>query len=83
MKRKANNPRVEYPRLRYTHEKLNFVFFFKNCLFDYENQFAVGKKHKKMIGGNFKNILKIFFRRHQKHASHTFSICGSCMISIF
>ena len=46
-------------------------FFFKKCLFEHENQFAVGKKHKK------------FFRRHQKNATHTISIYGNCMTSVF
>ena len=59
MKRKGNkNPILVYPGLRYTHKKLNFackIFFFKKCLFEYENQFAVENKHKKMFGGNFKN----------------------------
>ena len=32
-------------------------------------------------GGNFKNTLKSFCRRHQKHATHTFSIYGNCVIT--
>ena len=55
-------------------------FFFKKCLFEYENQFAVEKKTKKNFGGNFKNT---FCRRHQKNASHTVSIYGNCMTSVF
>ena len=51
-------------------------FFLKKCLLECENQFAVEKKTKK-IGGNFKKC------RHQKNASHTFSINGNGMISIF
>ena len=46
-------------------------FFFKKSLFEYENQFAVEK--------NTKN----FCRRHQKNASHTISIYGNCMTSVF
>ena len=52
-------------------------------MFEYENQFAIEKKTQKMFGGNFKNTLKIFFRRHQKNASHTISIYGNCMTSVF
>ena len=58
-------------------------FFFKKCLFEYENQFAVEKKPSKIFGGNFKNTLKNFCRRHQKNASHTISIYGNCMTSVF
>ena len=32
------------------------IFFFKKCLFEYENQFAVEKKSKKIFGGNFKKL---------------------------
>ena len=63
-------------------QKLNFVceiFFFKKYLFEYENQFAVKKNTKKFLGAE-KKYWKI---RHQKNASHTFSIYGSGMISIF
>ena len=28
-------------------------FFFKKCLFEYENQFAIEKKHKKNFWGQF------------------------------
>ena len=65
-------------------KKLNFAckfFFFKKCLFEYENQFAV-EKTQKNFGVNFKNTLKNFCRRHQKNASHTFSIYQNCMVSI-
>ena len=59
-------------------------FCFKKCLFEYENQFAVDKKkHKKNFEGNFINTLKNFCRRHQKNASHTYSIYGNCMTSVF
>ena len=40
----------------------------KFCM--HENQFAVKKEQK-------------IFWRHQKNASHTFSIYGNCMINIF
>ena len=43
-------------------------FFFKKCLFEYENHFTVEKKHKKFL----RAISKIL--RHQKNASHTISI---------
>ena len=54
--KRKKNPMVVYPGLRYTHKKLNFackIFFFKKCLFEYENQFAVEKKTQKIFGGNF------------------------------
>ena len=81
MKRKGKNSILVYPGLRYTHKKLNFackIIFFEKCLFVYENQFAVAKKLQKKFWGQ---IQKHF--RHQKNASHTFSIYGNCMISIF
>ena len=55
------------------------IFFFKKCLFENENQFAVQKKHTKFWG----QFLKYFCRRHQKNASHTISIYGNCMTSVF
>ena len=58
-------------------------FFFKKCLFEYENQFAVEKKKQKIFGDNFKNTSKNFCRRHQKNASHTIFINRNCMVSIF
>ena len=36
------------------------IFFFKKCLFEYENQFAVEKKHKKFLGAISKVLRKIF-----------------------
>ena len=78
LRKKEKNPILLYPGLRYTQKKLNYA-----C-----NQFAVEKKFlgvvsRKNIGGSFKNTLKIFCRRHQKIASHTFSIYGNSMIRIF
>ena len=63
---KEKNPILVYPGLRYTHKLLRKSF----C---YENHFAV-KKTQKNFGSNFKNSLKNFCCRHQKNASHTFSI---------
>ena len=66
-------------------KKLNFackIFFFEKCLFAYEIRFAV-EKTKKIFGPDFQNYLKNFLCRHQKNASHTISIYGNCMISIF
>ena len=57
-------------------------FFFEKRLFAYENRFAVEKKQKK-FGPSFQNYLIIFLCRHQKNASHTISIYGNCMMSIF
>ena len=31
------------------------IFFLQKNQFEYKNQFAVEKKHKKIFGGNFKN----------------------------
>ena len=67
MKRKGKNPILVYPGLRYT-QKINLCmqnFFFKKCLFEYENQFAV-KKNKKILGTISKKKLKCFCRCHQK-----------------
>ena len=58
MKRKGKrNPLLVYPGLRYTDKKLFFAcnFFFKKCLFEYENQIAVEKKHETLFGCNLKN----------------------------
>ena len=41
------------------------------------------KKNRKFFGPNFQNYLKNFLCRHQKNVSHTISIYGNCMISIF
>ena len=38
-------------------------FFFKKCLFEYENQFAVEKKTEKMFGGNFKNTFVVAIKK--------------------
>ena len=78
-------PILLYPGLRYAHKILNFAckIFFEKCLFAYENRFAVEKKNKKNFGLNFQNNLKNFLCRHQKKVSHTISIYGNCMISIF
>ena len=53
-------------------------------MFEYENQFAVQKKNIKNFWGQFQKYLeKNFCRRHQKNASHTISIYGNCMTSVF
>ena len=67
MKRKGKKiPILVYPRLRYTHKKLNFackIFFFEKCLFEYENQFAVGKKNTKKFLGAISKILEIAVKK--------------------
>ena len=72
---KEKNPILVYPGLRYTHKKLNFAckIFFKKCLFEYENQFAVEKKHKKFLGAISKKML-VIQKKSKKNASHTISI---------
>ena len=60
------------------------ISFFKKCLFEYKNQFAVEKKNTKNFWGQFqKHLSPNFCRRHQKNASHTISIYGNCMTSGF
>ena len=54
---------------------------FGKCLFAYEIRFAVEKKQKN-FGPNFQNYLPSK-TRHQKNATHTISIYGNCMTSIF
>ena len=77
------NPILVYPGLRYTHKKLNFackIFFFsKNVCLNTKINLQLEKKHKKFLGA----ISKILGRRHQKNASHTISIYGNCMTSVF
>ena len=82
-KKKKSN--ISISRITLYTQKIKFcmIFFFKKCLLEYENQFAVKKITQKNFGRNFKNTLKNFCRRHQKNASHTFSIYGNCMISVF
>ena len=41
------------------------------------------KKKTKNFWGQFQKYLKNFCRRHQKNASHTISIYGNCMTSVF
>ena len=64
-----------YPGLQYAHKELNFG----KRLFVYKNRFAVEKK----FGANSKLLGKIFVSPSKKNASHTISIFGNCMISIF
>ena len=85
MKRKRKKSNISISRTTLYTQKIKFCmqnFFFKNCLFEYENQFAGLKKKntKKCLGAISKSL---FCRRHQKIASHTFSIYGNFIISIF
>ena len=57
-------------------------FFFKKCLFAYEIRFAIEKKTNN-FWAKFSKLLSKFLCRHQKNASHTISIYGNCIISIF
>ena len=55
--------------LRYTHKKLDCAskfFFSKKVCLNTKISLRLKKKKKKNFGGNFKNTLKIFCRRHQK-----------------
>ena len=58
------------------------IFFSKNVCLRTKIDLRL-KKKKKNFGPNFQNYLKNFLCRHQKNASHTISIYGNCMISIF
>ena len=60
-----------------------FFFFSKNVCLNTKINLRLKKNNKKIFGGNFKNTLKNFCRRHQKNASHTISIYGNCMTSVF
>ena len=61
--KRKKNPILVYPGLRYTHKNLNFagkLFFFKECLLEYENQFAVKKyKTQKKFWERFKKYFAI------------------------
>ena len=87
MKRKGKKKsNISISRTTLNTQKIKFcmqIFFFKKCSFEYENQFAVKKKHKKFLGPISKILWKNFCRRHQKNASHTISIYGNCMTSVF
>ena len=60
IKRKGKKSNVSISRTNLYSQKNKFCmqFFSKNVFFEYEKHFAVEKKHKKKIGGNFKNVLK-------------------------
>ena len=78
-------PLLSYPGLSYANKKLNFACkknFFGKSLFACKIRFAVEKKKKK-LWGNFQNYLKKNFCVAIKNASHTISIYGNCMESIF
>ena len=86
MKKKGKKSNISISRTKLYGQKTKFcmqIFFFKKCLFEHENQYAVEKTQKKIFGGNFKNTFKIFVVAIKKSASHSFSINGNCMISIF
>ena len=63
----------------------NFYFYcmFRKMFVCVRKSICGWKKNKKKFGSNFQNYLKNFLCRHQKNASHTISIYGNCMISIF
>ena len=79
------NPILVYPGLRYTHKKLNFackIFFSKNVCLITKIDLRL-KKNTTNFWGQFQKYLEKFCRRHQKNASHTISINGNCMTSVF
>ena len=59
------------------------IFFSKNVCLRTTIDLRLKKKNEKIFGPNFQNYLKNFLCRHQKNASHTISIYGNCMMSIF
>ena len=58
-------------------------FFFRKMFVWVRKSICGWNKYKKNFGGNLKKNLKNFCRRHQKKASHAFSISGNFMFSIF
>ena len=67
-------------------QKIKFCmqkFFFRKMFVCVWNSICGWKKTKKIFGPDFQNNLKNFLCRHRKNASHTISIYGNCMISIF
>ena len=58
-------------------------FFSKNVCLNTKISLRLKKKTIKFLGAIFKNTLKNFCRRHQKNASHTISIYGNCLTSVF
>ena len=87
MKKKGKKSNISISRTTLYTQKIKLSlqkFFLKSvCLSTKINLRLKKKNTKKIFVGNFKNILKNFCRRHQKNASHSFSIYGNCMISIF
>ena len=85
MKTKGKKSNLSISRTTLYTQKNNFCmqFFFSKivCLITKINLRL--KKTQNTFRGNFENTLKNFCRRRQKNASHTFSIYGNCMISIF
>ena len=76
---KEKNSTLVYPGLHYAHENLDFAcIFFGKFLFEHKIRFAVEKT--KNFSGQFQRTILC---RYQKNASHTVSIYGNCMISIF
>ena len=82
MKRKGKKSNISISRTRLYTQKIKFcmqVFFSKNVYLNTKINLRL-KKNKKFLGA----ISKILFcRRHQKNASHTISIYGNCITSVF
>ena len=57
-------------------------FFLKNVSLRTKFDLRLKKKTKN-FWAKFSKLLEKFLFRHQKNASHTISIYGNCMISIF
>ena len=64
MKRKGKKSNISISRTTLYTQKNKFCMqfsFFKKCLFEYKNQFAVEKKTQKIFGGNFKITCRQIF----------------------
>ena len=85
---KEKKPILSYPRLRYAHKKLNFackkkVFFFRKMFVCVQNSICNWKKKPKKFLGQVCKITWKTFGSPSKNASHTISIYGNCMESIY
>ena len=58
------------------------IFFFKKCLFEHENQFAVQKKTQKIFGGNFKFFFEVGGRARAEW-THPVSRQPRCVVTFF
>ena len=63
---KGKKSNISISRTTLYTQKIKFCmqnFFFKKCLFEYVNQFAVEKKTQKIFGGNFKKNFVVAIKK--------------------